>query len=55
MKSLSVKIILSALGIALLASPTWAAQHHRTPHYTQQTQSYQQPSAVDGAVDHGGW
>ena len=54
MKSLSMKVILSALGIALLASPTLAAQHHRA-HYTQQTQSQQQPSAVDGAVDHGGW
>jgi len=55
MKSLSVKLILSALGVALLASSTLAAQRHRTPHYMQQEQSQQQPSAAEGAVDHGAW
>ena len=52
MKSISTKIILSALGIALLASSALAAPRDRAPHYAPQYQS-QQP--VEGAVDHGAW
>lgn len=29
MKSLSIKLVLSALGIALLATPAFAAKHHQ--------------------------
>jgi len=51
MKSLSTKIILSALGLALLASSAFA-QRARTPsYYTEQYQAMSQ-QAPEG---HGGW
>ena len=55
MKTLSVKIVLSALGIALLAGPA-LAQSARAPRYnTQQTQSYQVPESQQAPTESGGW
>ena len=53
MKSLSVKIILSALGIALVAGPA-LAQSARAPRYNT-TQSYQVPESQQAPTESGGW
>ena len=50
MKFLSTKILLSALGLALLASSAFA-QRARTPHFSEQYQTQMQ----NAPEAHGGW
>jgi len=47
MKTLNTKLVLSALGLALLASPAFAAQKaHRASTYQTQTQSERYSSEI---------
>ena len=44
MKSLSTKLILSALGVALLATPAFAAKHHQASYQGLQNSAANAPA-----------
>jgi hypothetical protein len=44
MKSLSTKLILSALGVALLATPAFAAKHHQASYHGLQNSAAGAPA-----------
>jgi hypothetical protein len=50
MKSLNTKLILSALGIALLATPAFAAKHHQTSYQGLQNSAASNSSSTQPNV-----
>ena len=46
MKSLNTKLVLSALGIALLATPAFAAKHHQASYQGLQNSAASAPTNV---------
>ena len=46
MKSFNTKLVLSALGVALLATPAFAAKHHPAPYQDLQNATVSAPSDV---------
>ena len=47
MKSLSTKLVLSALGVALLATPAFAAKHHPASYQGLQNSAASVPAPTD--------
>jgi hypothetical protein len=47
MKSFSTKLILSALGVGLLATPAFAAKHHQASYQGLQNSAAGAPASVD--------
>ena len=47
MKSLSTKLVLSALGVALLATPAFAAKHHPASYHGLQNSAASVPAPTD--------
>jgi hypothetical protein len=46
MKSLSTKLVLSALGVALLATPAFAAKHHQASYQGLQNSAAGAPAPI---------
>jgi len=53
MKSLNTKLMLSALGIALLATPALAAKHHASSHRELQNSAISSPPTDVGTYPNG--
>jgi hypothetical protein len=53
MKSLSTKLVLSALGVALLATPAFAAKHHPASYQGLQNSATSAPAVDVGTYPNG--
>ena len=53
MKSLSTKLVLSALGVALLATPAFAAKHHQASYQGLHNSTAGSPPADVGTYPNG--